>query len=92
MLRITRISQTPEKTVLKVEGWIWGMDVRLLTDEGTHHLQEGRSLVLDLSGVRSIDREGIAQLKQWAGERLVLRGAQPFVQALLTDHGLEIQE
>ena len=91
MLRITLTSQNETETVLKVEGWLSGGDVDLLAAEGTRRLQESNQLVLELSGLRSIDRGGVAQLKQWVGERLALRGAQPFVKALLEDHGLVVQ-
>ena len=88
MLRLTVISQTREEGVLKVEGWVSGEDVVLLEEEGTRLLGETERLVLDLEGVRSIDREGIALLKRWSGERLVLRGASPFVRTVLEEEGL----
>jgi transcriptional regulator with GAF, ATPase, and Fis domain len=42
----------------------------------------------DLVGVRFIDDTGLQLLQRWAGERLVLRGASLFVQALLEAYGL----
>jgi anti-anti-sigma regulatory factor len=92
MLRITLISQDTTDVVLKVEGWIAGDDVDLLACEGNRCLEQSRRLVLALSGVRLIDGAGLALLKQWAGERLALRGAQPFVAALLEEAGLASQE
>ena len=88
MLRLTVISQTREEGVLKVEGWVSGEDVALLEEEGTRLLGETERLVLDLEGVRFIDREGIALLKRWSGERLVLRGASLFVRTVLEEEGL----
>ena len=88
MVRLTVISQTKEEAVLKVEGWVSGADAALLEEEGTRLLGESGRLVLDLEGVRFIDREGIALLRRWSGERLVLRGASPFVRTVLEEEGL----
>ena len=88
MIRLTVISQTNEEVVLKVEGWVSGAEVEILEEEGTRLLQETQRLVLELKGVRVIDREGIALLQRWSGERLVLRGTSPFVRTRLAEHGL----
>jgi len=88
MVRLTVISQTREEAALKVEGWVSGTDVGLLEEEGTRLLGESERLVLDLRGVRFIDREGLALLQRWSGERLVLRGASPFVHTRLAKYGL----
>ena len=88
MVRLTVISQSEEETTLKVEGWVSGADVALLEEEGTRLLQETERLILDLKGVRFIDREGIALLQRWSGERLVLRGPSSFLHILLERHGL----
>jgi anti-anti-sigma regulatory factor len=45
-------------------------------------------LVLDLEGVRFIDREGMAMLQRWSGEQLVLRNASRFVHRRLEKYGL----
>lgn len=89
MLRITVTAQTKEELVLKVEGRISGEDVTLLEQEGTRWLQEAGCLVLDLTGVQSIDRAGISLLKHWSGKRLVLRGGSLFVRTLLATHGMD---
>ena len=88
MIRLTIRSQTPEEVVLQVDGWASRKDVDILEQEGTRLLQEAERLVLDLKGVQFIDREGIALLRRWWGERLVLRGGSPFIRALLEQHGL----
>lgn len=44
--------------------------------------------MLDLQGVQFIDRQGIALLKRWGGEGVVLRDGTPFIQALLAAHGV----
>ena len=91
MLRITVVSQTREEVVLKIEGWVSGEDVDLLDQEGTRCMEESERLVLDLADVRFIDDAGIALLQRWSGERLMLRGASPFLRVLLSTHGLEYQ-
>ena len=88
MLRLTVISQTQEQAVLKVDGWVSGANVTLLEEEGTRLLQDAERLVLDLSGVRVIDQTGLELVRDWSGDRLVLRGASPFVNKLLAAEGL----
>ena len=89
MLRLTLISQTPLETVLALDGWLMGEDVAFLEQEGEHWRQQSQYLVLDLEGVQFIDREGIALLKRWVENGVVLRGAIPFIQAVLAAHGVE---
>ena len=88
MIRLIVQAQTPEKTVLQVDGWVSEENVSILEQEGIRLLGESRRLVLDLKGVRYIDREGIALLQRWQGDRLVLRGGSLFVRGLLEQHGL----
>ena len=88
MVRLTVISQTKEDTVLKVEGWVSGADVELLEGEIMRLLGESDRLVLDLRGVRFIDQGGIALLKRWSGDRLVLRGLSLFLRTVLEEEGL----
>ena len=88
MIRLTVISQTREEAVLEVHGWMSGGNVKIVEQEGMRLLGERQRLVLDLRGVKFIDREGIALLQRWSGGRLVLRGASPFVRTLLEKHGL----
>ena len=88
MVRLTVVSQGKAETVLKVEGWVSRTDVPVLEEEGTRLLQQTPRLVLDLEGVKSIDRAGIALLGRWSGDRLELRGASPFLRTLLAKHGV----
>jgi len=74
--------------VLKVEGWVSRRDVAVLEEEGTRLFRQTQRLVLDLEGVKSIDRAGIALLQRWSGDRLALRGASPFLRTLLAKHGV----
>jgi len=89
MLRLTVRSQTPQEVVLQVDGWVSGADVAILEQEGNRLLGEAQRVALELKGVESIDEAGIALLRRWWGERLVLRGGSSFIRALLKAHGLE---
>jgi len=88
MIRLTVISQTEEEAVLKVEGRASGTNVALLRQEGARLLREAERLVLGMKGVKFMDREGIALLQQWSGERLRLRQLSPHLHILLAQHGL----
>lgn len=87
MLRLVPQSQDPQETVLEAHGWITGESVPLLEQEGESWEREPGRLVLDLAGVRSIDRVGAALLRRWAAEGLLLRGGSAFVRELLREHG-----
>ena len=89
MLRISLVSQTPEAAVLQLEGWVAGEEVALLAAEGQRHLQAGQRLVLDLSGVKAIDAEGLALLQGWSGPQLELRRPSVYLQLLLETSGLQ---
>jgi anti-anti-sigma regulatory factor len=73
---------------ITVEGWVTGRGASLLAEEGARRLQLAPHLVFDLEGVQFIDQSGIAVLKRWSRERLMLRGGSLFVRALLRQHGL----
>jgi anti-anti-sigma regulatory factor len=89
MMRITLVSQTPQETVLQLEGWVAGEDVELLEADGYRCFQEARRLVLDVSGVKFIDTAGLALLQGWAGPRVELRGASAYLRSVLETQGLE---
>jgi hypothetical protein len=88
MIRLIVQGQTPEETMLQVDGWVSEENVSILEQEGTRLLGETQRLVLELDGVQFIDREGIALLKRWSWKRLELRGGSLFVRGLLEAHGL----
>ena len=92
MIRLTIRSQTPQEVVLQVDGWVSEGDVSILEEEGMRLLGESQRLVLELKGVQFIDRRGMALLKRWWGECLVLRGGSSFLKALLKQHGLTSEE
>ena len=91
MIRITVVTQTKEEVVLKVEGWMEEEAVDILAQEGERYIQQTERLVLDLTGIRSIDDTGIRLLQRWSGEHTVLRGASRFIQTLLKVHGLNME-
>jgi len=88
MLRITLLSQDKEEVILKVEGRIAGADVALLEREITGKFELTQRLVLDLQGVKHIDREGLQLLKHLSKGKLVLRDSSVFVRTLLQAYGL----
>ena len=92
MIRITVGTQTPEEVVLKVEGYISEKTVEPLRAEGERWLQLKDRLILDLAGVQFMDTVGIALLRDWSGERLILCGASRFIRALLERRGLYVAE
>ena len=73
MIRLTMRSQTPQEVVLEVDGWVSGKNVEIVKQEGTRLLHETQRLILDLSGVKFIDRKGFTLLQGWSGERLGLQ-------------------
>ena len=88
MLRITLLSQNREEVILKVEGRIAGADVALLEREIRGNFEQVQRLVLDLQGLKHIDREGLKLLKHWSSDSLVLRGSSVFVRTLLQTQDL----
>lgn len=77
---------------LAAHGRIAGDDVALLAREVEPRLKADGQLVLDLDGVRFIDRESTERLRGWVVEGLVLRGGSIFVRLLLRERGLDAPE
>ena len=88
MMRIRVVSEAPEETVLGVSGWVYGDDAVVLEEECRRWLGQSKRLVLDLEETRIIDEDGIDVLTSFAGYRLVLKNASPFIQVLLAVWGL----
>jgi len=82
MLRLEIRSADAQKTVLEVHGSIAGEDIPLLAEKIASQRRE-KPLILDLTGVRFIDQTGVALLREWAAERLEMRGESFFIRALL---------
>jgi len=83
MLRLTVRSQTPQERVVAVDGWVVGEEVAFLEDQLSGWVRDGRHLELILDGVRDIDRDGRALLRDWMERGVVLSGGSPFVRMLL---------
>ena len=92
MLRLTLTTHNDDASVLQVDGRVAGDAVTLLEEEGRRWLQQGRRLILDLSGVRTIDPEAVELLKRWTGDGVRLSGASPFIEQLLLAHGLSLAD
>lgn len=88
MLRITLLHRTSEEEAYALEGWVADEEVDVLEQTCEPALDQGRRLVLDLRGVRSLDDRGLALLAGWAGETLVLRRPSAFVRQLLENAGI----
>ena len=88
LLRITVKEQSAERTVLLIEGDLVGEAVGILAKEGDPLVASTPRLVLDLTGVRSVDTASLRQMRQWSG-RLTLWRPSNFVFLLLRQYGLE---
>lgn len=84
MLRITR-TERPEEASLRVEGRIVGDDSAILDRECRSLLASGSTLRLDLSGVRFVDRAGVAVLRALRREGFGIEGCSPLLQEVLDD-------
>jgi anti-anti-sigma regulatory factor len=87
VLRITRQTHVAATVTLKLEGRLmepWASELdRLATDA----LDRRNRLVLDLSGLLFVDREGIALLRALGARGASLSGGSSFVTALVEgDH------
>ena len=89
MVRLILRSQGPQQAVLEVHGWIWAAEAALVAQESSRLLGHSRSVVLQLDGVRFIDRAGLDVLEGLSGTRIELRGGSPFVRSLLCSRGLQ---
>ena len=83
MLRISHIASTACEAVLKIEGSITEADVGLLETEIERAFSASPRLVLDLSGLRLIDRAARLRLRAWSDKNVVFKNASPFIRALL---------
>ena len=91
MLRITVLSHTPEEVVLKVEGRLAGDNVPLLEQEVNRWRPQTAQVVLDLKGVRFIDRACMGLLHRWIIAGATLCNGSAFIRALLAANGLVVQ-
>ena len=88
MFRLTPLSETPDEVVLRVEGWLEGAEVGVLSREIESWRQRDRQVVLDLTGLKDIEPAGLRLLSSWVGKGVSLRGGSGYLRALLTRHGI----
>ena len=92
MLQIVPLAGHPDPPGFAAHGRIAGDDANLLAREVETRLKTDGQLVLDLDGVRFIDRESTEKLRGWVAEGLVLRGGSIFVRLLLRERGVDAPE
>ena len=88
MLRIKALVQSRDEVVLEIEGWISQANIGLLETEIASHFEGAQQLVLDLGGVRNIDRSGLDLLGQWSMQGVAFKGESLFIRTLLRNCGL----
>ena len=88
MIHIEVQEQSSRRVVVKVEGRLTEDQVSVLEAEGERLLEESAYLVLEVAGLRFVDDGGIELLRRWSDGRMSLRGASPFIDALLTQRGV----
>ena len=70
------------RTIIRVEGKLTAIDTSVLVAKCR---SAGFPQRLDLSGLQSADRAGIAALRSLQSEGAVLRGASPYLRRLLEE-------
>ena len=83
MLRISSEDETGLVVRLKAEGTIKGDWVPLLEAECLCHLDSGRTVELDVTGIGFVDREGAAMVRGLVEKGVRLVGTRALVEALL---------
>ncbi len=79
MLRIVCDESTMASTTLRLEGQVIGPWVGEVKRASEAVLASGVTLILDLSEVSFVDREGLALLRSLHGRRALLRNTSAFV-------------
>ena len=88
MLRLTPLSETDDEVVLRVEGWLEGPQVGVLTSEIAKWRQAGLRVVLDVQELKDIEPAGLTLLASWKGKGVQVRGGSRYIRELLGRHGL----
>ena len=102
MIRIDVGEHTPQQVVLRVQGYLMGLERELLEAEIRRWLTQVPHVVLDLEDVPQLDRQALLWLEQWTTEvplqangtkaRLTLRGGSYFLRHQLRAHGVLAEE
>jgi anti-anti-sigma regulatory factor len=83
MFRITPLTEDTHSISLKLEGWLVGQGDYELQRECERCLARKPTLVLDLSGIRFADRQGVNTLHSLLGPQMRLIGSSLFISGLL---------
>jgi|CXWL01.1.fsa_nt_gi anti-anti-sigma regulatory factor len=83
MLRITQVREDGDTIHLKVEGRVIGDGVSELDRTCEDSLSRNQRIILDMSDVTYIDRQGVDALKRILGNNVQLTDATLLLQALL---------
>ena len=102
MIRIDVGEHTPQQVVLRVQGYLMGLERELLDEEIRRWLTQVPHVVLDLKDVPQLDRQALLWLEQWTTEvplqthgtkaKLTLRGGSYFLRHQLRAHGVLAEE
>ena len=85
MLKISRGDRDSIHTTLRLEGRVTQAELSELERTRKESQKEGRRLVLDLTGVSFVDREGVAALHRMRRDGIIITGCSPFVGELLKE-------
>ncbi len=91
MLHLESVIDSSGHRVIAAHGQINGAAVKHLRDEMRAQTTAQVPLILDLSGVDAMDREGADLLLRWGEDGLTLRGGSLFIRTLLRERGLRAQ-
>jgi hypothetical protein len=83
VLRVSSADETGLVVRLRAEGTIGGDWVPLLEAECLCHLDSGRMVELDVTGIGFVDRQGAAMVRSLVDKGVRLVGTRALVEALL---------
>ena len=87
MLKITKLEEAGDATVLKLEGRLVGPWVAAVRQAAQEELARHRGLAFEVSAVTFVDRSGEELLRELVGRRVRLEGPSGFVRELLKANG-----
>jgi len=85
VLKISRSDRDSTQTTLQLEGRVTHAELSELERTRKESQKECRRLVLDLTGVSFVDREGVAALHRMRRDGILITGCSPFVGELLKE-------
>jgi len=85
VLKISRSDGDSSYTTLRLEGRVTKAELSELEHTCKESQKEGRRLVLHLTGVSFVDREGVAALNRMRRDGIIITGCSPFVGELLKE-------